>query len=731
MKMRRFKKGLSLLSIVAMTLSVFSGVMSSATTVKAGAKVSNPRIAEDGTVTWDKITFGSYPQDAEFEAEPIKWRILDIDDEGNAFLLADEALDRKPYNISYTTQTWETCTLRSWLNGTDNYATDKKSFIDVAFTEEEKNAIIETYVVNNDNLSYGTSGGNNTYDKIYLLSIEEASKKEYGFDTAFSEKNEARLANPTDYACINGTHSPSDDNYNGVYWMLRSPGGDGKCEAYVGYNGVGDDYGNNVGRDFTVRPVLHVNLSSSYVTKAGTVTSDGVISINKGSDEYEKPRISNSGITTWDCVYFGKYKQKAKFIKQPIEWRVLSVNGNDAFLVADKGLDCKPYNITRTSVTWETCTLRSWLNGIGEYETDKESFIKSAFTVDEKKAIMETNVVNENNTSYDTVGGNNTTDKIFLLSMAETSKKEYGFRTELKEASKTREVKDTDYACIKGSERSDDTCGFGCCDWWLRSPGRWDDYAMYVYARGSGADYGMNVDYDRRAIRPALHVNLASSDVKYAGTVSANMASEFEIVRAAGKVDEMIIAIGLVTKDSKDKIDVARNSYNALVDEAKEKVKQLALLDAAEKTYADLVKENGDSNSQSINTDNAGGNGQQQTTIHQAMSTQQMITPAPVPQTVAMPAKVKKVIIRNKKKGSFTVSWKKLTGVSGYEVQYASNKKFTKGKKSVTVSKASFTKKKLKRGSKFFVRVRAYNEGSDKKKVYGTWSTTKNVKIKK
>ena len=86
------------------------------------------------------------------------------------------------------------------------------------------------------------------------------------------------------------------------------------------------------------------------------------------------PRTVSDGVTTWDCVWFGNYWQEdtngdgeadKNDAKQPIKWRVLSVNGDDAFLVADKNLDCQVYNDTYTSVTWETSTIRSWLNGYG------------------------------------------------------------------------------------------------------------------------------------------------------------------------------------------------------------------------------------------------------------------------------------------------------------------------------------------------------------------------------
>ena len=80
-------------------------------------------------------------------------------------------------------------------------------------------------------------------------------------------------------------------------------------------------------------------------------------------------------------------------------------------------------------------------------------------------------------------------------------------------------------------------------------------------------------------------------------------------------------------------------------------------------------------------------------------------------------------------KKTLKASWKKLTNISGYQIQYAPNKKFKKAK-SKTVKSTSVTIKKLKKKKTYFVRVRAYKL-VDGKKVYGKWSVVKKVKIKK
>lgn len=141
-------------------------------------------------------------------------------------------------------------------------------------------------------------------------------------------------------------------------------------------------------------------------------------------------RTDADGVITWDCVWFGNYWQEdtngdgkadKNDEKTPIKWRVLSVDGDDAFLLADKNIDVQRYNKNYTFVTWETSTMRSWLNGYGA-ETDEpgedfstNNFLNSAFSGIEQRAIRTTNVVNDDNPYYEVEGGNNTFDKVYLL----------------------------------------------------------------------------------------------------------------------------------------------------------------------------------------------------------------------------------------------------------------------------------------------------------------------------
>ncbi|MBQ8037054.1 MAG: hypothetical protein IJ268_08685 [Proteobacteria bacterium] len=94
--------------------------------------------------------------------------------------MAKDVLDEKPYNyITDNFTSWEDCTIRSWLNGYDatqnvlgkDYSSD--NFISTAFTSEEQARIATVQVINDTKNQYGSTGGANTMDKVFLLSVDE------------------------------------------------------------------------------------------------------------------------------------------------------------------------------------------------------------------------------------------------------------------------------------------------------------------------------------------------------------------------------------------------------------------------------------------------------------------------------------------------------------------------------------------------------------------------------
>lgn len=191
-----------------------------------------------------------------------------------------------------------------------------------------------------------------------------------------------------------------------------------------------------------------------------------------------------------NLVTFGAYEQdnnKGNGL-EPIQWRVLAREGSKALLISVYNLDCQPYNTAYTSVTWETCTLRGWLNG---------TFLNAAFTQAQRDAIVTSALRNDKNSTFNTSGGNATQDKVFLLSEAEAE--------QLFTGDADRIAKNTAYAEAQGAY-SDSGAGW----WWLRSPGNFTSYAAIVYDDGSLDLFGYRVNRDIVAVRPALWIDLSS-----------------------------------------------------------------------------------------------------------------------------------------------------------------------------------------------------------------------------
>lgn len=188
-----------------------------------------------------------------------------------------------------------------------------------------------------------------------------------------------------------------------------------------------------------------------------------------------------------------------------IKWRVLSNDGSTLFVAADKGLDCKDYHDPGGDITWENGTLRNWLNS---------SFYSTAFSSMEQGAVVSQNVINEDNPMYGTEGGNNTMDKVYLLSIGEAANPTYGFCENYESESVSRQLKTSDYAHARGVYNVYNSRYAGNGLWWLRSPGYVTISAASVTSNGYVHRTGTSVNTSRAAVVPALHINL-SSDLWY------------------------------------------------------------------------------------------------------------------------------------------------------------------------------------------------------------------------
>ena len=179
--------------------------------------------------------------------------MIDVQD-GRTLIITKNVVELRTYNEQRINVTWETCTLRKYLNG---------EFLQ-KFTAEDQRRIAETRIPNPNNLWYGTAGGNDTTDKIFLLSLEEVDRY-FGDSGDYQSKRRIGYGYVSDdkgHLFSNAHDSKRISKYNNEtwWWWLRSPGYS-NCAANVCHDGIvgvgGLDGRANVGG---VRPALWLNL---------------------------------------------------------------------------------------------------------------------------------------------------------------------------------------------------------------------------------------------------------------------------------------------------------------------------------------------------------------------------------------------------------------------------------------------------------------------------------------
>ena len=198
--------------------------------------------------------------------------------------------------------------------------------------------------------------------------------------------------------------------------------------------------------------------------------------------------IAMNGFAVGETITFGRYPQRGVDAEpEPVEWIVLDIWRNTATLISKYALDAMPYSDDEPSVTWESCTLRHWLN---------HDFVDVAFNDDERAMLLSVKVMAGVNPAFDTDPGNDTQDRVFLLSFQEA---EMFFRSD-----RDRVCAATAYAKARGAK----TSRIDTCRWWLRSPGSQPDRAAFVIRLGAIYRMGGSVLTDEYAVRPAIVLGL-------------------------------------------------------------------------------------------------------------------------------------------------------------------------------------------------------------------------------
>ena len=175
----------------------------------------------------DKISFGSY-----------EWRILEVQ-KNTALIITEYIIEQRAYHNAYKDITWADCSLRKYLNS---------EFYD-RFTAAEKSRIIPVLNKNPDNQWYGTKGGTDTQDSIFLLSIEETVCRYFGDSSSklYSPgKNQRYWFERKDKNNSKRIARLEKRKEGSWWWWLRSPGRVSIKAVYIHGDGNIGIQGNNI-----------------------------------------------------------------------------------------------------------------------------------------------------------------------------------------------------------------------------------------------------------------------------------------------------------------------------------------------------------------------------------------------------------------------------------------------------------------------------------------------------
>ena len=198
-----------------------------------------------------------------------------------------------------------------------------------------------------------------------------------------------------------------------------------------------------------------------------------------------------SGLTdaaVGSTVKFGFYEQDNDLSngKEEIEWLVLDADGGRVLVLSKYALDCQPYNSTQEFMTWEECSLRTWLN---------DTFFQEAFDAFHQALILRSTVTADANPVFETPPGNDTSDKVFLLSTPEVIRY-FPSKSDC-------QCRGTEYCYAQGTFKAAN----GNCYWWLRTPGLNRVAASFVRFEGSYINLGYVIINSNFAVRPAMWID--------------------------------------------------------------------------------------------------------------------------------------------------------------------------------------------------------------------------------
>ena len=420
------------------------------------------------------ITFGEY-----------QWRVLDVQD-GKALIITDTVIEKRAFTTETAGSSWGESALRNYLN--DSFYNQ--------FNAEEKARIIETTIMTAGIKSafIDAPGDETTVDKIFLLSVDEAERyfkndKDRATDSSWWLRSYAYYDSHASVDIdgeidssggmhMDNTGTLTDSNLvaNGVrpaMWVSVQPGSSQLTSSFnTSHNEITASHDKEQNPTFqSETPVQSQNPASTSSKESVTSkqsSSPGKLQSNEPNSEsknesssapvYSSTPEKPKPITVGQTIQFGNY-----------DWKVLDVQNDKALIITEYVIEYRPYHNELKDITWENCTLRSYLNGT----------FYNKFSSNDKNRILDTRNSNPDNAKYGTSGGNDTVDKIFLLSIDEANK----YSISIPQYVLTDIV------------------------YWLRSPGDVSDGAAGIYSAGIVNYEGYFVN-GNGGVRPACWITL-------------------------------------------------------------------------------------------------------------------------------------------------------------------------------------------------------------------------------
>ncbi len=322
----------------------------------ASMEVAEKTTLADSVEVGDVIAFGKDIKNSANPNKKLQWRILEKN-ETKCLVLSTYLTETRYRYDSSGEAVWESSDVREYLNN---------EYLNKAFDDSEKAFMLDTELVNSVSTGAGSIGGNNTIDKIFLLSEDEVLK--------YMPEEKLRRAIGRDIAT---------NNYLGyMSWMLRTPVfSENEYEQLIAGVGMKGNIYNTSEERFSVdseiglRPAMWIDLGKA----------EGIVSVVESMDMHDgKIPVALSVAEQFELVEYGVYEQDNNLDngKEPIQWIVFNKDEetNSVVLLSRYVLDTKQFDDSYKSTSWEKCSLREWLN---------TSFYEEAFSETEKAGLLD------------------------------------------------------------------------------------------------------------------------------------------------------------------------------------------------------------------------------------------------------------------------------------------------------------------------------------------------------